>query len=140
MRELETKSAAGNVARGACYGKWSEYHPACSECMVWTDCKRVTCRANRESEKRRKAEGNPIEYMLSLLRGVYREERKHGDGVSAHCFKTKNGVKKAVVWVTDSGKVKVETAKGNAVFDSIESGVHVRQIFADNEAMKGLLS
>jgi len=139
MQQFEVKSAAGTVARGACYGKWSQYHPACSDCMVWTDCQRVTERTQKEVMEKEKAELNPIEYMLGLLREKYNEERKFGDGVSAHCFRNEDGVKSIVVWVKDSGKVKMETANGALVVDKIESAKQVREIFASNDAMKGVL-
>jgi len=137
MPEFETKKASGSVAKGACYGNWSQYHPACPNCMVWCDCKRVTAREKRKLAEKAKAEENPIDYMLGILRKSYTEERKFGNEASAHCFKNSDGVKTVVVWVAKSGKVKIKTKKGEVTFDSLESGKHVREILSTNKIMKG---
>ena len=131
MRKVEMKNAAGSIVKGACYRKWNQFHPACGECMVSMHCQRETEQVKKELTAKDRAESNPLEYMLGILRNSYMEERKFGEGIRAHCFRNKKGVKAVVVWVNDSGKVKIKTAKEEVVFDKLESASQVKELFTD---------
>ena len=139
MQEVETKSAAGSVATGACYGKWSRYHPACSDCMVWVDCQRVTEKAKCAAAKKAQSEADPVSYLLRLLRKKYSEERKCGDGVCGYLFKKSSGVKVVAVYVKDDGGVKVQSTNGVKVFKKLESADEVREKLVNDEVMEGVL-
>ena len=139
MQEIEMKSAAGDVVRGACYGKWSRYHPACSDCMVWTDCQRITEKTKRVAAKKAQEEADPVAYLLGLLRKKYSEERKFGEGVCGHLFKNKNGEKVVAVFVAEDGKVKIQSAGGLKVFKKLESADMVRNDVLTDDVMKDIV-